>query len=114
MQKLLKQQGAGSAFEVPFQLQIDYTTMAGMRCIRSLTQAQKITKNLQVAEQSVNMSILSQNARSQVARQAQQGDYRESQSTSVAWQSYMMNTAVSAQHQQEVLSYTVTSQPMNA
>jgi len=60
---------------LPFQLQIYYTKLNGMKCIRVITREQKLTWDRAQAEAEVNMDVLGMNAMQQTAQIAQHGDY---------------------------------------
>eukprot|EP01124_Arcella_intermedia_P015186 TRINITY_DN216_c1_g3_i2.p1 TRINITY_DN216_c1_g3~~TRINITY_DN216_c1_g3_i2.p1 ORF type:complete len:826 (-),score=201.52 TRINITY_DN216_c1_g3_i2:1472-3949(-) len=60
--------------ELPFQVQIVYTALSGMKCIRVITRAKEITDNQDEATEDVDISLLGMHANTKAAKLAQQGD----------------------------------------
>jgi hypothetical protein len=61
---------------VPFQLQINYKRMDGMRCLRVITKRLPITRQRQFAESKARFEILSANAMQQSSALCSKGMYR--------------------------------------
>lgn len=53
---------------VPFQLQIRYTRLDGMKCLRVITVPKKVTTDRLVAEKNVNISVVGINSIQQAAK----------------------------------------------
>jgi hypothetical protein len=49
---------AGPPAPVPFQVQIEYTNMAGARCLRVITDTRKITRTRQLAEKAADFDTV--------------------------------------------------------
>jgi len=60
--------------ELPFQVQIVYTALSGMKCIRVITRSKEITDNQDEATEDVDISLLGMHANTKAAKLAQQGD----------------------------------------
>ena len=69
--------------KIPFQTQIYYTTLDGMKCIRVITSVQDVSHEREEVEQNANVALLNVNAAQQAARMAQRGDFRGAQSYAV-------------------------------
>ena len=70
---------------VPFQVQIRFTRLNGMRCVRVLSSVQKITSDLKKASENVDFDLLASNAAQQSAKIAQRGDLLAARANNVAW-----------------------------
>ena len=79
----------GALERIPFQTQIYYTTLEGMKCIRVITQLQDISHDREEAEKSANVALLSANAAQQAARMAQKGNFRQSQTHTMVHKRFM-------------------------
>lgn len=75
--------------QLVFQTQIHYTTLQGMRCMRTITAIQDVTDNLEEAIQDINLEVIGTNAAIQSANYAKRGDYRGSQAVMRAWKNMM-------------------------
>lgn len=60
---------------LPFQLQIRYTKLDGMKCIRIISREQKATRDRDQAEEAANVDVLGLNAVQKSAKIAQKGEY---------------------------------------
>eukprot|EP00296_Roombia_truncata_P000036 JP435694.1.p1 GENE.JP435694.1~~JP435694.1.p1 ORF type:complete len:634 (-),score=149.18 JP435694.1:71-1906(-) len=65
----------GGLRDLPFQLQIRYKKMNGMKCIRVVTQSQPITSARDVAEEDMDVNVLGANVAQQSAQLAMDGNY---------------------------------------
>eukprot|EP01119_Soliformovum_irregulare_P010427 TRINITY_DN2560_c0_g1_i1.p1 TRINITY_DN2560_c0_g1~~TRINITY_DN2560_c0_g1_i1.p1 ORF type:complete len:705 (-),score=229.00 TRINITY_DN2560_c0_g1_i1:13-2127(-) len=65
----------GGLTELPFQVQIRYTKLNGMKCMRVISRNLKITNSQEVAEEHANLAVLGMNAVQNTAKLAAQGDY---------------------------------------
>lgn len=63
--------------QVPFQVQIEYTGKQGLKALRVITAAQKVTQEREVAEDEVNVNLLATNIAHQSAQLARRGKYSE-------------------------------------
>ena len=73
----------------PFQAQIKYTTLDGMKCIRLITKLQKITFEKEEAKKEMDHNIISINAIQQSAKIAQRGDFRSAQANMHNWKNML-------------------------
>jgi len=71
--------------KLPFQTQIYYTTLDGMKCIRVTTEIVEISEKIEEVEKEADIAILGVNAARQASRLAKAGDYRAAQATAHSW-----------------------------
>eukprot|EP00343_Euplotes_focardii_P007439 CAMPEP_0205819948 /NCGR_PEP_ID=MMETSP0206-20130828/2483_1 /ASSEMBLY_ACC=CAM_ASM_000279 /TAXON_ID=36767 /ORGANISM="Euplotes focardii, Strain TN1" /LENGTH=578 /DNA_ID=CAMNT_0053114125 /DNA_START=243 /DNA_END=1978 /DNA_ORIENTATION=- len=64
---------------LPFQTQIEFTKLDGMKCIRVVTKVQEITNDRKEVEAAVDAEILGTNAIQQTAKLARRGSFRKAQ-----------------------------------
>jgi hypothetical protein len=74
---------------VPFQSIIDYTNLAGDRCIRVVTKQQQICTEKDIVQKQANFDIISTNAIQKTSKLAKDGNLREAQSNALAWKKFM-------------------------
>jgi len=60
--------------ELPFQLQITYTALSGMKCTRVITKTKEVTDDFREVEREVDVTVLGMHANYLSAQKAQQGD----------------------------------------
>jgi len=60
--------------ELPFQLQITYTALSGMKCTRVITKTKEVTDDFREVEREVDVTVLGMHANYLSAQRAQQGD----------------------------------------
>ena len=70
---------------LPFQAQIEYTALDGSHQVRVITKRLEISNDLKDLEKKANYEILGMNAVQQSNKYARQGDYRQAQVISKAW-----------------------------
>jgi len=70
---------------LPFQLQIHFTKLDGMKCLRVISKNQPITTERTVAEQDVKAHLIAANVAQQAARLAEKGHYAEARANNLAW-----------------------------
>jgi len=70
---------------LPFQLQIHFTKLDGMKCLRVISKNQVITTERTVAEQDVKAHLIAANVAQQAARFAEKGQYAEARANNLAW-----------------------------
>lgn len=78
---------------LPFQVQIRYTKLNGMKCMRVLSQSQLITTKRRVAEEDVRMDLLASNVAYQSANMAEQGNYEQARMNNVRCGRMMQRSA---------------------
>jgi hypothetical protein len=81
--------GIGELTALPFQVQIKYTRLNGMKCVRIMTQSQEVTANKAEAEAAADMELLSAHVAQQTAAIAADGEYTTSRGNIRAWHNYM-------------------------
>ena len=70
---------------LPFQAQITYSTLEGSRCVRVITYLKESSFFKEVLEKDAYYEVLGLNAIQQTAKMAKQGDYKNAQIYSKAW-----------------------------
>jgi hypothetical protein len=85
--------GIGELKTLPFQLQITYTRLNGMKCVRVMTQSQQVTTNRAEAEQEADLRVLSSHAAQQTAKMASAGVYTQSRGNMRVWSNFMTDIA---------------------
>lgn len=65
--------------QLPFQTQIEFTKLDGMKCIRVLTKVQKVSNDRNEVEADADAEILGVNCVQQAARLARRGSFRHAQ-----------------------------------
>ena len=69
---------------IPFQTQITYTKLNGMKCLRTITAVQEVSHNKKEVQDNIWVNVLATNACQQAAWFADQKNYRQAQAYSVA------------------------------
>jgi len=82
---------------LPFQVQITFTKLDGMKCLRVLSKAQPITTNRRMAEKNVQMDLLASNVAHQSAVMAEKGDYGLARKNNLRFGKMMKRAAKSTQ-----------------
>lgn len=85
----------GAPAELPFQVQIVYSKLNGMKCIRVLTEMRRTTSNIAQVEQELNINLLSNNAFYQGAKLAEQGQIEAAVQRTSAVSGYVQSVAAS-------------------
>jgi len=62
---------------LPFQVQITYTALSGMKCLRVLTKTKEITQNFEEVEKDLDIAVLGMHANAYTANLAKQGNFGE-------------------------------------
>ena len=81
---------------IPFQTIIEYTKLDGMKCIRILTQVQKVTDKIDEAKKNTKIDVLAVNAAQQVSKLAKKGNFREAQAYGMNQKNYIKSNANSS------------------
>ena len=74
---------------IPFQTIIYYTKLNGSQWIRTLTQIQKVTNNIDEVKQKAKIDILAVNAAQQCSKLAKKGKFRDAQAYSINQKKYI-------------------------
>ncbi len=74
---------------LPFQTQISYLSLDGMKCVRLITKSQEITFEKEEAKKDANYKVLSVNAIQQTAKMARGGEFRKAQANAWQWKKVM-------------------------
>ncbi len=88
--------------KLPFQTQIAYTTLDGMRCMRLITKTQNVTFEREQAKKAANYSVLSVNAVQQSAKMASDGRLRDAQANAQHWRRLMKGSDKYADYAESV------------
>jgi len=78
--------------ELPFQVQIRFTTLDGTKCIRSITRNQPVTKDRDLAEKDADLDVLGVNIAQQAAKMAFKGEYSQARLNAYANKKLMKRT----------------------
>lgn len=83
----------GQLESLPFQVQVEYTKLDGSKYIRVLSQNKPVTAQQEVAEEEVDMDLMSKHVTRQCAVMAKGGDYMESRANARVWGKVMQRNA---------------------
>jgi hypothetical protein len=75
--------------ELPFQVQIRYTRLNGMQCVRVISRSQAVTEDRYAAEREMQTRVVAGHAAQQAAVTAQKGAYHASRVTGHAYNSLL-------------------------
>ena len=75
--------------KIPFQTQITYNTLDGMKCVRLITKNQDITFEREEAKKQANYKVISVNAVQQTAKLARAGNYSGAKANAIQWKNAM-------------------------
>eukprot|EP01083_Nonionella_stella_P234286 824789_1 len=89
----------------PFQVQLEYTRLDGARCVRVLTQSQRVARSQDEAEQNANVGVLAANSAQVSAKLAQKGDYERSRVVNFSSAVYLDRIANTGKQQNVVRRY---------
>lgn len=89
--------------ELPFQVQVAFTRLDGMKCLRVISQKRPLTKDRSMAEAAAKLEVLSCHVTQTSATIAQDGDYYGARATTRAYQN-MMNRCAHTEEQSETLT----------
>jgi hypothetical protein len=92
--------------QIPFQTQINYLSLNGMKCVRLITKTQDITFEKDEAKKEANYRVLSVNAVQQTAKLAKAGNFRGAQANAYQWKKVMKGS------EQEYEDYMVNAAPL--
>jgi len=70
---------------LPFQVQIHFTKLNGMRCMRVLSRAQPVTFQRDVAERDAKLDVLAAQVTRTCANLAERGEYDRARAHNIAW-----------------------------
>jgi len=80
--------------EVPFQVQIRFTRLNGMKCVRVISRKQAVTQKRAEAEKEADIEVLALGAMQTAAKTAQKGNYAKAREKVYAHQRLMNRAAV--------------------
>lgn len=89
--------------ELPFQVQVAFTRLDGMKCLRVISQKRPLTKDRSMAEAAAKLEVLSCHVTQTSATIAQDGDYYSARATTRAYQN-MMNRCAHTEEQSATLN----------
>jgi len=93
---------------LPFQLQIHFTKLDGMKCLRVISKSQAITTERQVAEQDVKAGLIATNVAQQAARLAEKGQYAEARANNLAWGKLLQRHGAKKKEHEQVYNLWVS------
>ena len=91
--------------EIPFQCAIEYTTLDGKKCIRTITQVLKTSDDIEEVKKDANMGILAVTAAHQATNLVREGKFREAQAYSMNNKRYMKNNLKSDNDKRKYKAY---------
>lgn len=74
---------------LPFQVQIRYSKLNGMRCLRIISKTQKMTQKKEDAVKDMRVDILASNALNTAFNLAEQGDSVAAMNNQSAWSNFL-------------------------
>lgn len=80
--------------EVPFQVQLVFTKLNGMKCLRVATASIKLTEDREIAEKQANITVIGTHAAQRAAKYAKEGDFEKAQMETRAAQRFMQRNDV--------------------
>ena len=83
--KLIEDVDIDNLNQIPFQTQITFTTMEGMRCVRVISMVNEITQKKEEAKEEIVAEVLKANAVQQTGKMAMRGEIRAAQANMMAW-----------------------------
>lgn len=78
---------------VPFQVQVRYTKLNGMKCLRVISKAQPLTHDRHVAEKEARVELLAACAAQQSARLAEKGNFSAARLNNARWGASIQSSA---------------------
>lgn len=101
--RLEKRKGKEKPLEtIPFQVQIHYTKLDGMKCVRVMTEGKKVTTSTRKAEKKGDVAVIALNAIQQSAKIAlQEENYEEARMALYSVQSLLDRLAQTDEQQEE-------------
>jgi hypothetical protein len=79
--------------ELPFQTQIEFTKLDGMKCIRVITKVQQVTNDRKEVEAEADVDVLGVNCVQQAAKLARRGSFRKAQAYMKGQRKYWGNNS---------------------
>eukprot|EP00005_Dracoamoeba_jomungandri_P012139 CAMPEP_0174266078 /NCGR_PEP_ID=MMETSP0439-20130205/28853_1 /TAXON_ID=0 /ORGANISM="Stereomyxa ramosa, Strain Chinc5" /LENGTH=814 /DNA_ID=CAMNT_0015352839 /DNA_START=40 /DNA_END=2481 /DNA_ORIENTATION=+ len=98
---------------LPFQVQISFTRLNGMRMVRVITKRQRITRDRAVAEKKVNQEILGINTVRKAAQYARHGDYETARLYTYSNSRLMNRTSTTSQQRSTLRTWTAKTEHMD-
>jgi len=83
----------GDLTDIPFQVQLLFSKLNGMQCLRVATTSITVTEDRNVAEQNANLTVIGTYAAHKAARYAKEGDYEKAQLETRAAQRFLNRNA---------------------
>jgi len=79
----------GDVTQIPFQVQLLFSKLNGMKCVRVATTSIAATEDRTVAEQNADLTVIGTHAAQKAAKYAKEGDYEKAQLETRAAQRFM-------------------------
>jgi len=93
---------------MPFQVQIHFRRLNGMKCLRVITKSQQLTFDRKVAEENANIAVLGMNAVQQSAHLASKGKYSEARVYNLGNKKMLSRAAHTSEQQQQYTKWFST------
>lgn len=94
--------GVADLEQLPFQTQVFYTRLDGMKCVRVITKNKPVTKERSVIERNMDFSVLGSHAAQTAGKLASKGDYLNTRVHARAWANFMSRNAVDEERSAQV------------
>jgi hypothetical protein len=98
--KQLKELGCANIKELPFQVQITYQRLDGSTYVRIITNVQKTTKEIEIANKYADYSMMASHAEQSCSRMAKRGDYTGSKGAARGWNKFFSKHEATPQQRQ--------------
>lgn len=92
----------GGMTDLPFQVQIRYSKLNGMKCMRVISKKLKVTEDRELAEENADLAVLGMNAVQATAKLAAKGDYSAARFLNLKNKSLFGKVAKSAKQKAQV------------
>lgn len=93
LERLLGVLEPGKSRSLPFQVQITYSRLDGMKCVRIITRSREVTVDRKQAERELDAAIVGQHVWAKSAALAQRGDYNAAIANNVAAEALLSRAA---------------------
>lgn len=95
-------QSVSARSSLPFQVQLQYTTLNGRRLLRCITAERATTSKREEAERDVKVELLAANVAQKSSAHAGRGDYHRSKVNTVAWSGMLQRVAAKSERDQNI------------
>lgn len=99
---------------LPFQVQIEYTKLDGMKCLRVISAKKETTRDIEASQQNARVDILATNVARQVAKAAKKGQLTDAITRTTAYQSQLASAVRNDADREMVESLTADMRELTA